>query len=222
MRTSIIAIDPGSETSGLVHMAIDKRELYGLKLLHTDGKMPNDDVLKYIKDNADGTCWVPMETPRCSGMPMAGQTMHVLIFIGRICQMIETEFNDKTCGPSVDWTMVYRPDVKINMCGSMRAKDANVNQALRDRFGGDQSPVKCEICKGRKMVGRGKLRQNCEDCEGTGLDVVAGPIFGVKSHALAALGVLCWFHDNRLTRRCIINPGGRDRRDPGIVKVEFD
>ena len=55
--------------------------------------------------------------------------------------------------------LVYRKDVKLHLCGSPRAKDPNIRQALLDKLG----PV-------------GTKRQ-------------PGPCYGVKSHAWAALGV---------------------------------
>jgi len=55
--------------------------------------------------------------------------------------------------------LVFRKDVKIQLCQSMRAKDANIRQSLLDRFG----PV--------------------------GTKKVPGPLFGVKSHIWSALAV---------------------------------
>jgi len=54
---------------------------------------------------------------------------------------------------------VFRKDVKMHLCQSMRAKDGNIRQALLDRFG----PV--------------------------GTKKTPGPLFGVKSHVWAALAV---------------------------------
>jgi hypothetical protein len=55
--------------------------------------------------------------------------------------------------------LVYRRDVKLHLCGNPRAKDANIRQALIDKLG----PV--------------------------GTKAAPGPLYGVKSHAWAALAV---------------------------------
>ena len=60
--------------------------------------------------------------------------------------------------------MIYRKDVKLHLCGSPRAKDSNIRQALIDRFG----PGK------EKAIG---------------LKKTPGPLYGVKSHVWAALAV---------------------------------
>jgi hypothetical protein len=56
-------------------------------------------------------------------------------------------------------TLVYRKDVKLTICGSPRAKDANVRAALIDRLG---------------QVG---TKNN------------PGPLYGMKSHLWSALAV---------------------------------
>jgi hypothetical protein len=55
--------------------------------------------------------------------------------------------------------LVYRRDVKLHLCGNSRAKDANIRQALIDKLG----PV--------------------------GTKSAPGPLYGVKSHAWAAVAV---------------------------------
>jgi hypothetical protein len=55
--------------------------------------------------------------------------------------------------------LIYRRDVKLFLCGNARAKDANIRQALIDKLG----PV--------------------------GTKSAPGPLYGVKSHAWAALAV---------------------------------
>ena len=55
--------------------------------------------------------------------------------------------------------LVYRKDVKLHLCGSPRAKDTNIRQALID------------------LLGPRGTKKN------------PGPTYGVSSHAWAALGV---------------------------------
>lgn len=59
--------------------------------------------------------------------------------------------------------LVYRKDVKLHLCNSPRAKDASIRQALIDKWGGKAA-----------AIGKAKA---------------PGPLYGVKSHAWAALGV---------------------------------
>lgn len=64
-----------------------------------------------------------------------------------------------------DWNPIFRQEVKLHLCNSARAKDSNIRQALIDRFG---------------EVGTKKN---------------PGPLFGVKSHAWAALALAVTFYD---------------------------
>lgn len=60
-----------------------------------------------------------------------------------------------------------RRDVKLHLCGSARAKDANVRQAILDRFGGKAAAI--------------------------GTKQQPGPLRGIKAHEFAALAVaLTW------------------------------
>jgi hypothetical protein len=63
--------------------------------------------------------------------------------------------------------LVYRRDVKLHLCASPRAKDPNIRQALLDKF---------------PSTGGGKTPQ-------IGTKGQPGPLYGVTSHAWAALAV---------------------------------
>lgn len=67
--------------------------------------------------------------------------------------------------------MHYMPrrDVKLHICGSSKAKDSNIRQALIDRFGGKE-----------KAIGR-KASQ--------------GPLYGLKADEWQALALAVTFHD---------------------------
>ena len=56
------------------------------------------------------------------GMPVGKTVFETCVWIGRFdaCE---------------DATLVYRKDVKMHLCGSMRAKDSNIRQALIDKLG---------------------------------------------------------------------------------------
>jgi len=61
-----------------------------------------------------------------------------------------------------------RHEIKLQLCGSMRAKDANIRAALIDKFGGQKWAV--------------------------GTKKTPGPLYGIKGDEWAALAVaLCWY-----------------------------
>jgi hypothetical protein len=61
-------------------------------------------------------------------MPVGKEVFETAEWIGRFLQ--------KASGCKFDtYTKIYRKDVKINLCQSMKAKDSNIRHALIDRFG---------------------------------------------------------------------------------------
>jgi hypothetical protein len=211
-----LAIDPGNAKSGWVYFALNLENETGLDV-ESFGIDSNEELRSKIRQ---GVFDIPktrllIETPKPRGMPTAGEEMETLIMIGRFVQ----EWS--RCGGR--WSFVFRQDTKLHLTGSVRAKDGNVNQAIRDRFGGDQRPIRCEGCKGKGWRGPG--RPVCDVCKGAKFSREPGPIFGITSHAFAALAIAIWWVDTGLVQQHIINPGGRDPRakkkiaTPGVRKV---
>lgn len=109
----IVAIDPGSEQSAWVHYA--------------DG-MParaeidaNEVLLQRLRDGMAGI--LVIEGIASYGMPVGREVFDTCIWIGR--------FMEAAGGAE----LVYRKEVKMALCGSMKAKDSNIRQALIDRYG---------------------------------------------------------------------------------------
>lgn len=115
----IMSIDPGNiETA---YCLIDKETQEPLEF----NKIKNDDVLEIIKEyNFDE---IAIEMVASYGMSVGETVFETCLWIGRFIQKAE----DK----GIKITKIYRKDVKINLCNSMRAKDSNIRQALIDRFG---------------------------------------------------------------------------------------
>ena len=84
------------------------------------------------------------------GMPVGREIFDTCVWIGR--------FVEQWTDPAAV-KLIPRGDVKLHVCGSLRAKDSNIRQALIDRLGPAGTKAK------------------------------PGPTYGVKSHAWAALAV---------------------------------
>ena len=117
----ILAIDPGNEYSG--YAVLDKK----LKPVEF-GKAPNNELYEKVElwvNDWPAITQLAIEMIASYGMPVGKEVFETCVVIGRIVQIaikLPTQY-------------IYRREEKINLCGSMKAKDANIRQALIDRFG---------------------------------------------------------------------------------------
>jgi hypothetical protein len=118
----ILAIDPGSVESAYV--LLDKN----LKAIDF-GKLPNEEMRNRIKlkffmpDSLKLD--IAIEMIASYGMPVGAEVFETVRWIGR--------FQEVAFPKEVKF--IYRKDEKMNLCHTMKAKDSNIIQALKDRFG---------------------------------------------------------------------------------------
>lgn len=132
----ILAIDPGNIESGYVFLNNDLS-------VRECGKIDNEELLSKIfkghfihyerildqypqPTNVDTN--VAIEMVACYGMPVGAEVFDTCVWIGRFKQALIV--SDTTSNIQY----IYRKEEKINLCGSMKAKDSNITQALIDRF----------------------------------------------------------------------------------------
>lgn len=110
----VLAIDPGNEVSAFL--------LYENGNILQFGIEENSELLTALAEiEADH---LAIEMVASYGMAVGKTVFDTVFWIGRFVQK----------WPGI-FTRVYRKDVKIHLCNSMRAKDGNIRQALIDRFG---------------------------------------------------------------------------------------
>lgn len=140
IERGILAIDPGTDESGWVLFVGGEVELCGID--------KNIDVIGMVESMRGNGMLLAVEMIASYGMPVGREVFETCVFIGRLLQ----------CW-GYPYRLVYRKDVKMHLCGTPRAKDGNIRQALMDKLGPQ------------------------------GTKKSPGPTYGVKSHAWAALGV---------------------------------
>lgn len=119
----ILAIDPGNTYSG--YALIEEGTCRPLQI----GKAPNEDVLDFVRS---GTYQhLRIEMIASYGMAVGKEVFETCVWIGRFIQQFELA--PRVLG-TTDVALVYRRDIKLHHCESSKAKDANIIQALVDRF----------------------------------------------------------------------------------------
>lgn len=116
----LLAIDPGNTESAYV--VIESRTCRPQYF----GKVSNDELLDIVTP-FDGPVYVEMIASY--GMPVGAEVFETCVFIGRIMAT-----HALLAGSSHTVELVKRQPVKLHHCHSSKAKDANVTQALVDRF----------------------------------------------------------------------------------------
>jgi hypothetical protein len=87
-------------------------------------KVDNEYILGLINSSTLDT--LAYEEFASYGMPIGKSTMESIKWNGRYIQ--------KAIDNNLKVVPIFRKDVKINLCGTMKAKDTNIRQALINRF----------------------------------------------------------------------------------------
>jgi hypothetical protein len=146
----ILAIDPGNVQSAYVVMPLHE------SVIVDKGILPNDAMISLMLNTNVDVCVVEMVASY--GMAVGKTIFETCVWIGKFS--IISEMWCKT-----DVVLVYRKDIKMHLCGTMRAKDTNIMQALKDRYG---------------EVGTKKN---------------PGPLYGVSKDIWSALAVATYYQD---------------------------
>lgn len=110
------------------------------------------------------------------GMAVGAETFETCVWTGRFMEAFESQTGQAA-------HRIPRVPIKVHLCGTAKAKDANVRQALIDRFGGSSALHKAKAAKYNR---HGALIVAA---------VEAGPLAGISSHCWAALAVACVYVD---------------------------
>jgi hypothetical protein len=148
---NILAIDPGPVQSALVLLGPDRKIINA----SIEG---NEDVARLLRTGGStlyGYPHVAVEMIASYGMPVGAEVFETCTWIGRFEEAyVHTDLRAR----------YFRKDIKLHLCGSNRARDSNVRQALIDLLG----PA------------------------GTKKD--PGPTYGIKKDMWAALAVAVYAH----------------------------
>jgi len=152
---NILAMDPGSEESGWVEYDITRQTVE--RAAHSTNK----ELLQCLRLSLGffpcvEMLVIEMVSHYGTGMPVGASIFDTCVWIGRFIQAWGSRY-----------ALLKRQAIKAQLCGNARAKDANVRQALIDRF---------------PPTGGGKTPQ-------MGTKNEPGPLFGMKGHLWAALAV---------------------------------
>jgi hypothetical protein len=153
MIPCVLAIDPGPTESAYVWW--DGQRVVDANILPNEGLRS---MLRAMSLPFAMQCAIEMIA--CYGMPVGKETFDTTRWVGRFeeCWLRRSE------SPAL---LVYRADIKLHHCRSHRAKDANVRQALIDKYG---------------VPGTKKQR---------------GVTYGIKSHLWSALAVATYLTETQ-------------------------
>lgn len=115
---AILAIDAGTTESGYVIMQAEP-----FKLLEF-GKISNYGLLNIVK--TEDYEKLIFEEFQSFGMPIGESTIKSITWNGRYIQ--------SALDRGIEAIPIYRKDEKMTLCGSMKAKDSNIRQALINRY----------------------------------------------------------------------------------------
>ena len=124
----ILAIDPGNKESAFVLLDRDLRPLEKGKVNNEDLRTDVIEALNRNKIGKQTVIHLVIEMIASYGMTVGSEVFDTCVWIGRFIEQF-------TSVPKVlPARLLFRKDEKLTLCGSPRAKDSNITQALVDRF----------------------------------------------------------------------------------------
>lgn len=146
MSNRILAVDPGTHESAVLFWTNEHVALPRI--------MPNQELRDWLadfdKEDYNETV-LAVEMIASYGMSVGAEVFETCVFIGRLQEIWLSKGRP--------FHLIYRREVKMELCGTMKAKDANIRQRLIDLYGAP------------------------------GTKKNPGKLFGIRSHLWAALGV---------------------------------
>jgi hypothetical protein len=133
----VLAIDPGNIQSG--YALIDADTCQPIEVGKIDNELLRDALLDWYLGDLDpitdvderppgSVDHIAIEMVASYGMAVGKEVFETCVWIGRYAQLADVYATAVPCD------LVYRRDVKLHHCGSVKAKDSNIAQALIDRF----------------------------------------------------------------------------------------
>lgn len=159
----ILSVDPGHTQSAWV--------VYDGKKVRGHAKMPNEELLRNLREFTGNPPFslsevLVVEWIAAMGMAVGAEVFDTCAWTGRFIEAWEH---------CTGWThhRVKRHEVKMHLCGNMRAKDGNIRAALIDRFGGAGA---------------------------IGKKAMPGPLYGISGDCWSALAIGVTWHDRDALR----------------------
>lgn len=116
---NILAIDPGTGESAYV-VWDNKREIVLARGIESNSVL----IQRLIGKDFSNCAILIIEMVESFGMPVGKEVFETCVWIGRFIQAWKGKSE-----------RLYRREVKMQLCGTARAKDSNIRQYLIDRFG---------------------------------------------------------------------------------------
>lgn len=89
--------------------------------------IPNDRMLEMIRGDHWGSTPLFIEMMQSYGKRVGKEVFETVFWIGRFVEVWDIK--------ELPWKLVFRIDIKMHHCHTARANDADVSQALRDKYG---------------------------------------------------------------------------------------
>ena len=152
----VLGIDPGPTESAYVLFDSTTQTVAQHHKVFTDAML--SDIEDFRNDYVDV---LVIEQIASFGMAVGAEVFETAFNSGRFCEAWDEP-----------WHRVKRHEVKMHLCGNMRAKDGNIRQALIDRWGGKENAI------GRKAK--------------------PGPLYGLHGDEWSALAVAVTWSDTHV------------------------